>query len=261
MASIITPEPQWVLVYDWNLSRISLDRLRENAYQVFLIPKPSYMLDIDGSRLDLSSHRDFEKLHVINTPPGLSATGHRSYVPISYPFPEPPQSTASSALPEDSASSISLPPEPETSDARLSSSIPFHDVHHSKTQSASDLSISSTNILQAISEDIIRVYPSSTGWYDATFTIRWELDQYLETELDFDPKARFEEIFESVLTITGTGNAAYATTARSYIEWGWPDDRAMLLRHTRQWARNIGCGKSFVLESRISLEGYALSSS
>lgn len=299
MATIITREPEWALVYDWNeqvisvILRTRLDTLRENAYQVFPIPKPSYILDIYGLRLNLSSHRGFEELHVINTPPGFSDNGGRSNAPKSHRLTGQTYSTTSSAWPKVPASSIpdyivpnasysdysipdysipdysspnyfspdysspdisiSVARKLESSDSRLSSSIPSHDVHHSNVQSASDLSISATNILHAISDEIMRVYPSSTGWYDAAFTVRWELDQYLETELAFDPKPYERDMFDPVLTITGAGSAAYATTARSYVQREWPDSRVDLLHHLQDWARtrNHYYGESFVLKSCI----------
>ena len=319
MASTTTPESKWVLVYDWSeklISRIPLDRLRENAYQVFPIPRPSYMLEIYGLRMNLSSHSDFEEIHVINMPPGFSDTGHRShastpttplgrrlhpstprttssiqrsyatssyqysYTPdinitipditspdmtipdITTPDITTPDSTMSSALPQKFASNIPSTSEPGSSSARIGSSIPSHDFHGSNTQSTSDLSELSPNILQAIREGVIRVYPSSTGWYDAAFTVRWELDQYLETELDFDPKTPERDMFEPMLTITGTGSAAYATTARSYVQREWPDSRVDLLHHLQSWAcARDYIGKSFVLSFRNSVEGHALLSS
>ena len=153
------------------------------------------------------------------------------------------ESTVSSAWPQESASSITSASELDSSGARISPSKPFHNVHHSNTQSSSDLSVSSPNILQAISEDIIRHYPSSTRGYNAIFTVRWELGQYLKTELDelLDP---VENMLESVLTITGTGSAAYATTARSYMQQEWPDSLAYLLGHLEDWVLNGGSGKS-----------------
>ena len=142
--------------------------------------------------------------------------------------------------------------------ASVGSSIPALDVHHSNTQSASDSSDSFPNTLQDISGDIVRVYPSSTRWYNAAFTIRWELDQYIETELDFDTKRPpVENIFESVLTITGTRSAAYATTAISYIQREWPGERAFLLRHLQDWIGNEGFSKSLELNRRVCMQGYA----
>ena len=286
------------------ISKTGLARLRENAYQVFLIPKPSYMLDIHGLRIDLSSHTDFDKLYVINTPPAFSDNVDPSFAKSSYLLDAKPYQTTSSAWPDKSASYISSPFGPETSDAKLGSTIPrhdfkkpypttssawpdesasytslpfgpeisdaepdsnipVHDFHEPNTQFTSALSESTPSfVLQAISGDLKQAYPSSTGWYDAAFIVQWELDQYLETELDFDPKAIADEnMLESVLTVTATANAAYATTARSYIEREWPDDRALLLRHLRQWARSKGSGKSLLLNSRGSVESYAPSSS
>ena len=294
MASTTTPEPKWVLVYDWSektTSRIHLDGLREAAYQVFPIPRPSYMLVIYGLRMDLSDYRDFEEIHVINMPPSFSDTGHRSYTstpttslshrsyastlitpfvihpsyaPSSYQHSsETPYVTPSSAGPQASASSISSTSGLATSSTRLDSSTLSHDFHVSSTQTSSGSSGLSPNVLQAICKEIIQdcMYPA--GSYDAVFAVRWELDQYLETELVFDPKNPEMDMFDSVLTITGTGCAAYATTARSYIQREWPGSRVCLLDHLRHWARGH-CpytSKSFILKSCNSVEGYALLSS
>ena len=258
ITSDITPRPKWVLVYDWNervIWETLLDRLGENASQVFPIPSPSYILDIYGLRIDLSSHPGFEELHVINTPPGFCDTGHRSYAASSYRSPKTPRLTPFSAWPQDSASNISSTSELGSSDAKL-------DVHRSNTQTPSDTSESSPNILHAISENITRVYQSSTGGYHAVFTIRWELDQYLETELDFDPVApAVKSLLEPVLTITGTSGAPYATTAISYLEWAWPDGGAPLLSHLRDWAGNEGTGRSSPLNWRVSTSSNQSSSS
>ena len=257
MASESTPERNSVLVFDWNDKSISttrLDTIRKNAsYLVFPIPRPSYILETYELRIDLRSYTGFEELYVINTPPGFSDLGHRSYAPSSYHFLETPPLTTSSAQPQESASNIPLTSGWGSSGARLGASIPSHDVHRSNTQSTSNSSESTPNILQTISEDIIRVYPSSTDWYRAAFTVRWELDQYLETELDFDPDAQpVKNLFEPVLTITGTSSAAYATTAKSYIQRVWPGGRVLLLRHLRRWAGNKGSGKSLLLNRRTS---------
>ena len=258
ITSDITPRPKWVLVYDWNervIWETPLDSLREKTSQVFPIPSPSYILDIYGLRIDLSSHPDFEELHVINTPPGFSDTGHRSYAASSYRSPETPSLTPFSAWPQDSTSNISSTSELGSSDAKL-------DVHQSNTQTPSDTSESSPNVLHAISENIIRVYPSSTGWYHAAFTVRWELDQYLKTELDFDPEApAVKSLLAPVLTITGTSGAPYATTAISYLEWAWPGGGAPLLSHLRDWAGNEGTGKSSPLNRRVSTSSSQFSSS
>ena len=263
------------------ISRIPLDRLRENAYQVFPIPRPSYMLEIYGLRMNLSDHRDFEDIHVINMPRGFSDTGHRSHASTprtttSIQRSYAPSSDESSHIPEnftipDSTISFPLPQEfasdiPSTSElgspgARLDSNIPSHDFSGPSAQSPSDLTELCPNILQAIRKDITRIYPSSKAQYEAAFTVRWELDQYLETELDFDPKnPRGMDMFDSVLTITGMGSAAYATNARSYIQREWPDSRVRLLDHLQQWAHGHSpyISKSFVLKSPSSVKGYAL---
>lgn len=89
--------------------------------------------------------------------------------------------------------------------------------------------------LMAISDTISDAYELCPGKRTAVFNVRWELAQYLETELGYHTTLQQREhLLESVLTVSGTASKAYATTAAEYMRWKWPRYNFRLLETIEQ---------------------------
>ena len=83
-----------------------------------------------------------------------------------------------------------------------------------------------SDTLEVISETIAQKYISSSISQMATFVISWDLQKYLQQELDIDQDSPDAiRMLCNVLTITGTANEAYATTLNNYMSWRWKDAR------------------------------------
>ena len=85
---------------------------------------------------------------------------------------------------------------------------------------------SMVDTLEVISETMTQRYTSSSISQTATFIISWDLQKYLQQELEIDQDS-LDTIhrLRNVLTITGTANEAYATTLEDYMSWKWGDAR------------------------------------
>ncbi len=90
--------------------------------------------------------------------------------------------------------------------------------------------------LIAISSAIFREHESIkphsvTVSSSATFHIRWDVGDYIRTELEYDSKLHDrKQLLESVLVVVGSASTAYATSAINYMRWRWPNSDCEILR-------------------------------
>ena len=88
------------------------------------------------------------------------------------------------------------------------------------------LNRSETTTVEAISGIISSSssYVSPSTIQTVEFIIHWDLQEYLQKELDIDQDSNDAiRMLCNVLTITGTANEAYATTLEDYMSWKWRD--------------------------------------
>ena len=101
--------------------------------------------------------------------------------------------------------------------------------------------------LKAISDTISDTYELCPGKRTAVFNVRWELAQYLETELGYHTTLQQREhLLESVLTVSGTASKAYATTAAEYMRWKWPRSNFKLLETIEQLLKGQSAGEPII---------------
>ena len=101
--------------------------------------------------------------------------------------------------------------------------------------------------LMAISDTISDAYELCPGKRTAVFNVRWELAQYLETELGYHTTLQQREhLLESVLTVSGTASKAYATTAAEYMRWKWPRSNFKLLETIEQLLKGQSAGEPII---------------
>ena len=101
--------------------------------------------------------------------------------------------------------------------------------------------------LMAIRDTISDAYEPCPGKSTAVFNVRWELAQYLETELGYHTTLQQREhLLESVLTVSGTASKAYATTAAEYMRWKWPRSNFKLLETIEQLLKGQSAGEPII---------------
>ena len=66
----------------------------------------------------------------------------------------------------------------------------------------------------------------------ATFTVHWEMVEFIEDQLDNCP-----DDFPSAVTLTGSVNAVVAMTCQQYVSQNWPETGEPLLACITQWLK------------------------
>jgi hypothetical protein len=79
------------------------------------------------------------------------------------------------------------------------------------------------DILKAIRKEMVSVLESS-GRQTVDFHVQWNLEEYYDKELSGNP------VLTTLLTVTGTAKAAYATTCEEYVSRYWPESGLGLLK-------------------------------
>ena len=82
----------------------------------------------------------------------------------------------------------------------------------------------------AIRDTVCGAYGLGQGTIKGTFDVRWEIAQYLRSELGYvTALQQRSDSLQSVLTISGTANKPYAARAADYMRWKWPRSNFKLL--------------------------------
>lgn len=106
--------------------------------------------------------------------------------------------------------------------------------------------------LTAISNTVFREHElkkshSTTVSSSATFRIRWDVYDYIRTELEYDSKLHERnQLLESVLVVVGSAPTAYATSALNYMRWRWPESNCELLRIVQSTLTGTSNGEASV---------------